>query len=130
MSSCRLTVVLALAATLTAFAQERTLPNVAPTISNVEPKLPGIGTAMEEMIAKNEIAGAITVVVTKDKVLHFETTGLADVAAKRPMTPDRLFWIASMTKPVTGVSRFSCCRMRASSTSPIRSRSICPSSPI
>jgi CubicO group peptidase (beta-lactamase class C family) len=104
MSSCRLTVVLALAATLTAFAQERTLPNVAPTISNVEPKLPGIGTAMEEMIAKNEIAGAITVVVTKDKVLHFETTGLADVAAKRPMTPDRLFWIASMTKPVTGVA--------------------------
>ena len=59
---------------------------------------------MQEMIAKNEIAGAVTVVVTKDKVLHLETTGFADVAAKRPMTPDTLFWIASMTKPVTGVA--------------------------
>jgi CubicO group peptidase (beta-lactamase class C family) len=68
------------------------------------PKLPGVGVAMQEMIAKNEIAGAITVVVTKDKTVHFETTGLADVAAKRPLTPDTLFWIASMTKPVTGVA--------------------------
>ena len=69
-----------------------------------EPKLPGIGAAMEAMIAKNEIAGAVTAVVTKDKVIHLETTGFADVAAKRPMAPDTLFWIASMTKPVTGVA--------------------------
>jgi CubicO group peptidase (beta-lactamase class C family) len=67
-------------------------------------RLPGVGAAMQEMIAKNEIAGAITVVVTKEKTVHFETTGLADVAAKRPLTPDILFWIASMTKPVTGVA--------------------------
>jgi hypothetical protein len=36
------------------------------------------------------------------------------------MAPDTLFWIASMTKPITG-ARFSCFRMRASSTSPIQS---------
>ena len=59
---------------------------------------------MQEMIAKNEIAGAVTVVVTKDKILHLESTGFADVAAKRPMTPDTLFWIASMTKPITGAA--------------------------
>src|SRR2546428_7757784 len=68
------------------------------------PKLPGIGAAMQEMIAKNEIAGAVTVVVTKDKFLHLESHGLADIAAKKPMTPDTLFWIASMTKPITGVA--------------------------
>jgi CubicO group peptidase (beta-lactamase class C family) len=68
------------------------------------PKLPGVGATMQELIAKNEIAGAITVVVTKDKTVHLETTGLADVATKRPMTPGTLFWIASMTKPVTGVA--------------------------
>ena len=68
------------------------------------PKLPGVGAAMQEMIAKNEIAGAVTVVVTKDKVLHQESTGFADVAAKRPMTPETLFWIASMTKPITGTA--------------------------
>ena len=59
---------------------------------------------MQEMITKNEVAGAVTVVVTKDKVVHLEANGFADVAAKRPMTPDTLFWIASMTKPVTGVA--------------------------
>jgi CubicO group peptidase (beta-lactamase class C family) len=86
----RLALVLALSATVPAFLEE--------------PKLPGIGTAMQEMIAKNEVAGAVTVVVTRDKVVHLEASGFADVAAKRPMTPDTLFWIASMTKPVTGVA--------------------------
>ncbi len=68
------------------------------------PKLPGIGAAIQEMIAKNEIAGAVTVVVAKDKLLHIESSGFANVAAKRPMTPDTLFWIASMTKPITGTA--------------------------
>lgn len=68
------------------------------------PTLSGVGAAMAEMIAKNEIAGAVTLVVSKDRILHLESTGFADVAAKRPMTPDALFWIASMTKPVTGVA--------------------------
>jgi CubicO group peptidase (beta-lactamase class C family) len=77
---------------------------VVHSIQADSPKLPGVGAAMEEMIAKNEIAGAVTVVVSKDKLLHLESTGFADVAAKRPMTADTLFWIASMTKPVTGVA--------------------------
>jgi CubicO group peptidase (beta-lactamase class C family) len=76
----------------------------APPVSAAEPVLSGIGAAMQEMVTKNEIAGAVTVVVTKDKVLHLESTGLADVEAKRPMTPDTLFWIASMTKPITGAA--------------------------
>ena len=74
------------------------------TVLGEAPKLPGIGAAMEEMIAKNEIAGAVTVVIAKDKCLHTETSGFADVAAKAPLTPESLFWIASMTKPITGVA--------------------------
>ena len=69
-----------------------------------EAKLPGVGAAMEEMVGKGEVAGAVTVVVTKDKVLHRESTGLADVASQRAMTPETLFWIASMTKPITGTA--------------------------
>ncbi len=68
------------------------------------PTLPGIGAAMQEMIAKNEIAGAVTGVVRKDKVLHLQTSGFADLATKRPMMPDTLFWVASMTKPITGTA--------------------------
>jgi CubicO group peptidase (beta-lactamase class C family) len=94
MNLCRLPVMLALSLGLSAAA----------SVLAEEPKIPGIGTAMQEMISKNEITGAVTVVATKDKILHFETTGFADTAAKRPMMPDALFWIASMTKPVTGVA--------------------------
>lgn len=69
-----------------------------------EPTLTGVGAAMQEMVAKNEVSGAVTVVVAKDKVLHLESTGLADIASKQPMTPDTIFWIASMTKPITGTA--------------------------
>ncbi len=53
-----------------------------------EPALPGVGDAMKQMIEKHEVAGVVTEVVSKDKVLHLETTGFADVAAKKPMAPD------------------------------------------
>ncbi|HWQ90424.1 MAG TPA: serine hydrolase domain-containing protein, partial [Clostridia bacterium] len=33
-----------------------------------------------------------------------ESTGFADIESKKPFTSDTLFWIASMTKPVTGVA--------------------------
>ena len=87
-----LTAILAAAFFLTQFA------------SADEPVLAGIGNAMQEMVAKNEITGAVTMVVTKDQVLHVESSGFADVATKRAMTPETLFWIASMTKPITGTA--------------------------
>jgi len=68
------------------------------------PQLPGIGAAMQAKIDQREISGAVTVVLTKDKVLHLESTGHADLATRRAIAPDSLFWIASMSKPITGVA--------------------------
>ncbi len=68
------------------------------------PKLPGVSAAMRAAVEAGDVSGAVTVVVTKDKVLHCEATGLADLATREPMQPDSLFWIASMTKPVTAVA--------------------------
>lgn len=68
------------------------------------PTLPGVGRALQELIAKNEMAGAVTVVATRNQILHLESTGFADLATQRPMTPDTVFWIASMTKPITGTA--------------------------
>jgi CubicO group peptidase (beta-lactamase class C family) len=68
------------------------------------PKLPGVGAALQEQIDRHEIAGAVTMVVSKDRVLHLETTGLADMAAHKPMQADTVFWIASMTKPITATA--------------------------
>ncbi|MCE2863374.1 MAG: beta-lactamase family protein [Opitutaceae bacterium] len=68
------------------------------------PVLPGVGAAMRDVVERREIAGAVTMVVTAEQVLHQESTGMADLAARKPMTSEALFWIASMTKPVTGAA--------------------------
>lgn len=81
------------------FAFAATLPLLA-----AEPKLPGITAALQQHLDSHEIAGAVTVVIAKDKTVHFETHGFADLAAKRPMTGDTMFNIMSMTKPVTATA--------------------------
>jgi CubicO group peptidase (beta-lactamase class C family) len=59
---------------------------------------------MQSAIDSGEIAGAVTVVVTKDRIIHLQTTGFADVARKKPMRADTVFYIASMTKPITATA--------------------------
>ena len=68
------------------------------------PGNPAIRAAVEKFIDAQDISGAVTVVAAKDKLLAVDTIGLADIAKKKPMEPDTLFWIASMTKPLTAVS--------------------------
>ena len=81
------------------------LAMLLPTLLFAEtPRLPGVGAALQKHVDAGEIAGAVTMVVTKDRILHLETTGLADIASARPMTPDTICVIMSMTKPLTGAA--------------------------
>jgi CubicO group peptidase (beta-lactamase class C family) len=66
-------------------------------------RMPGVTAAMQQAIDNHDISGAVTVVATRNRILHSEGTGLANIARQEPMAPDSLFWIASMTKPVTAV---------------------------
>lgn len=50
---------------------------------------------------RHSVAGAVTLVADKNGVLATEAFGFADLAARRPMTPDTVFWIASQSKPMT-----------------------------
>ena len=68
------------------------------------PQLPGIGAALQATVEAHEVAGAVTLVATKDKILHLEATGFATLADKKPLEPDAMFWLASTTKPVTSVA--------------------------
>ncbi len=63
-----------------------------------------IKSAMRDMIAKNEIPGAVTVIVTPKGNAHLAAIGHADPAKSRKLRKDSIFWIASMTKPITAVS--------------------------
>jgi CubicO group peptidase (beta-lactamase class C family) len=59
---------------------------------------------LQPFVANHTLAGAVMLVASKDKVLGLEAVGYADVAAKRPMQTDCLFWIASMSKPITATA--------------------------
>lgn len=65
---------------------------------------PKIATVLQPFVDSHSLAGAVTLVASKDKVLSLEAVGYADVSAKKPMMADSLFWIASMSKPITGTA--------------------------
>jgi len=59
--------------------------------------------ALQELQEKHEFAGAVTMVVGPKRIVALEAFGLADIASGRPMRKDSVFWIASMTKPITAM---------------------------
>jgi CubicO group peptidase (beta-lactamase class C family) len=61
----------------------------------------GVGPRLQEFVDKGEIAGAVTLVATSNKVLHLAAVGKDDLAGSRAMRTDDIFWIASMSKPIT-----------------------------
>lgn len=66
--------------------------------------LPSAASVLQPFVDRHTLAGAVTLVANKDKVLHLEAVGFADVAAGQAMKPDALFWIASQSKPMTAVA--------------------------
>ena len=64
----------------------------------------GITAALQPFVDRHALAGAVTLVADKDKILSLEAVGFADLATKKPMTTDALFWIASQSKPITATA--------------------------
>jgi CubicO group peptidase (beta-lactamase class C family) len=60
-----------------------------------------MATALQPFVDQHNLAGAVTLVASQRQVLDVETVGYADIAARKPMRPDTIFWIASMSKPIT-----------------------------
>lgn len=62
------------------------------------------GEAIKPFVEKNSLAGAVVLVASPEAVLSVEAVGYSDRAAKVPMKADDLFWIASMSKPITAAA--------------------------
>ncbi len=67
-------------------------------------KFAPIRARMQQFVEANDLAGSVTVVGTKDGILHNEAVGFRDLEAKAPMTSGTVFRIASMTKPITAIA--------------------------
>jgi CubicO group peptidase (beta-lactamase class C family) len=63
-----------------------------------------VAPRMQEFVDKGEVAGVVTLIATRDRVIHLAAVGQADLAAERKLQRDDVFWIASMSKPITAVA--------------------------
>ncbi len=63
-----------------------------------------ITKTMQRYVDEGRIAGTVTWLMRRDKLVHFEAAGFADVESKIPMRTDTIFRIASMSKAVTSIA--------------------------
>jgi CubicO group peptidase (beta-lactamase class C family) len=67
-------------------------------------RLARVDAKMQRYVDENKLAGVITLIARRGQVAHFGMCGMADCEANRPMQPDTIFRIYSMTKPITTVA--------------------------
>ena len=85
------------------FAQDANT-TTAPAAPAVASSAGPIAAKLQPFVESHLLAGAVTVVAKPDAVLDVETVGYSDIAAGKPITPDAVFWIASMSKPITATA--------------------------
>ena len=84
----------------------------AQQLATAAPESVGISTerlermhrGMQGFIDRREVGGIVTLVAREGKVVDVRAYGLQDVENKKPMRPDTIFRIASMSKPITSVA--------------------------
>ncbi len=87
----------------TAIAQE--MPVVKPeTVGLSSERLERIGSVVQRSIDDKRIAGAVTLVVRHGHVAWIKAQGMSDREGGKPMRPDTMFRICSMTKPITSTA--------------------------
>lgn len=67
-------------------------------------KLKRIPAQLQQFVDEGAIAGAVALLTHHGKVASLDAVGYADLATRQPMKTDDLFWIASMTKPITATA--------------------------
>jgi CubicO group peptidase (beta-lactamase class C family) len=63
-----------------------------------------IDAYLKNEIAGNKIPGAVMMIERDGKTVYFSSFGVRDPGTKEPMTPDTIFRIYSMSKPITTVA--------------------------
>jgi len=72
---------------------------------NEPPASPEVTAAMQPYLDSYKLAGIIGIVADKSGKVHYKNLlGCSDVEAKKPISEDNVFWIASMTKMFAGAS--------------------------
>jgi len=78
--------------------------DIPPGAKFSQEKLARIDDFFRNEIAQGKIPGAIVLIEQHGKPVYSRFFGVRDVATQEPMTPDTIFRIFSMTKPITSVT--------------------------
>ena len=82
-----------------------TLPTASPEqVGMSQERLKQVTALAERHIAAGDIAGSVSLIARKGKIVHLEARGLMDLDSKKPMQTNSVFALASMTKPVTSIA--------------------------
>jgi CubicO group peptidase (beta-lactamase class C family) len=69
------------------------------------PSSPEVTAAMQPYLDQYKLAGVVGIIADKSGKVHYKNLlGYADVEAKKPISEDNVFWVASMTKMFAGAS--------------------------
>jgi CubicO group peptidase (beta-lactamase class C family) len=63
-----------------------------------------LNAQMHALVDQQKLAGVVTLLARKGKVVNLDAYGKQDASAPAPMAVDSIFRIASMTKPIVGVA--------------------------
>jgi CubicO group peptidase (beta-lactamase class C family) len=63
-----------------------------------------VAPALQPFVDDHTISGGIGLVIARDGTKALEAVGMRDLATNAPMPTDAMFWIASMTKPMTSLA--------------------------
>ena len=81
------------------------LPMALPEdVSMSSEELKKVDHVIQKFIDDKELAGAVTIIARKGKVIHFSAQGMQDISAAKKMEKDSIFRIYSMTKAVVSVA--------------------------
>ena len=81
------------------------VPTAEPeTVGMSAERLERLDRVMQGYVDREEVAGVVTLVARRGKVVHFSAAGRRDVEQGRAMTHDTVFRMASMTKPIASVA--------------------------
>jgi CubicO group peptidase (beta-lactamase class C family) len=61
-----------------------------------------LDSTLQRFVDSKQVSGVVVMVADKQGPLTTRAYGMADIANSQPMQSDSIFWIASMTKPITG----------------------------
>ena len=92
-------------ATAASVASAGTVPTGTPEEAGFSAeRLERVSEAVAKHIEAGDVAGAVTLVARRGRIVHFEAQGYADIESQTPMRTDHIFRLASMSKPITAAA--------------------------